>query len=494
MKQKYKQNETDSILLNSLKADLENPRVQVPNKLEPALQHIDPELLREIHSDRDVAIEYIILFASYISTAQAFEGGGEDQKGTSLSSKLLTRLLYPAFYSNVVGACLKGTPLKGPIVQRTGYSVGKHSYLYSFTPTYEKGHLVQYPFRTEIVKEVYRRNLGKRIDRYKTNPIIKNLLDVYPLLEIPDLKTLRQDGIAKSKDPNFRTKSGKKLVHLNRNSKSRLKHRADFRSMAFLEDHVRLFKSLTEPHLLPPSVQSQNAGGRVIDFVTLMPSWMREHLRINGEPLAECDFKALHPNIIMSLYGGRTRYLEHETMAREMERVLDLPEAQKVKNMAQFKKQHLAFFNMEPLEMLLWYPNLWHYYQAQEPEMMRALVAEKQQSGYKTTSRRMFTKEVEIMSEAIRRLNDLGIYVLYVYDALLCQQSHQDTVVSIMNEVALAHGVCTRVKAKNLTPKRLPRMATAESDPDAPNEEEMAKDESTRKSLFEEEFPLMAAA
>jgi hypothetical protein len=79
----------------------------------------------------------------------------------------------------------------------------------------------------------------------------------------------------------------------------------------------------------------------------------------------------------------------------------------------------------------------------------------------------MFTKEVEIMTEAIRRLNEDGIYVLYVYDALLCQQSHKETVVRVMNEVAEAHGVFAQTKAKNLAPKPLQSVSTAEMHSDA---------------------------
>ena len=59
----------------------------------------------------------------------------------------------------------------------------------------------------------------------------------------------------------------------------------------------------------------------------------------------------------------------------------------------------------------------------------------------------MFTKEVEIMADCIRKLNTVGIYVLYVYDALLCERKHKDTVEKIMNETVLEHGVFTATSA-----------------------------------------------
>jgi hypothetical protein len=53
----------------------------------------------------------------------------------------------------------------------------------------------------------------------------------------------------------------------------------------------------------------------------------------------------------------------------------------------------------------------------------------------------MFQKEVEIMTEAIRILNLKGIYVGYIYDALLCQPKHLDAVKEAMNEAAAKYGV-----------------------------------------------------
>ena len=61
---------------------------------------------------------------------------------------------------------------------------------------------------------------------------------------------------------------------------------------------------------------------------------------------------------------------------------------------------------------------IYNYYQSSEPEMLKTIEQEKWNSDkiHKITSMRMFTKEVEIMTECIRRLNAIGIYVGYVYD------------------------------------------------------------------------------
>ena len=90
---------------------------------------------------------------------------------------------------------------------------------------------------------------------------------------------------------------------------------------------------------------------------------------------------------------------------------------------------------------------IWDFYKAHLPEMIRAIEKEKLSSEfkYRITSRKLFKKEVEIMTEVIIRLNAQGIYVGYVYDALICTQKDAPTVAKIMNDVALALGVKTTV-------------------------------------------------
>lgn len=55
----------------------------------------------------------------------------------------------------------------------------------------------------------------------------------------------------------------------------------------------------------------------------------------------------------------------------------------------------------------------------------------------------MFKKETEIMTEVIRQLNTKGIFVLYVYDALLSKKSDEETVKKVMNDVILQKKVYT---------------------------------------------------
>ena len=86
------------------------------------------------------------------------------------------------------------------------------------------------------------------------------------------------------------------------------------------------------------------------------------------------------------------------------------------------------------------------YYRKNEPQMMENLMHDKIVNGYKVTSQKLFSKEVEIMTAAIQKLNSEGIYILYVYDALYCLESDKKRVVKLMNEEVIKQNVFTQVK------------------------------------------------
>jgi len=69
----------------------------------------------------------------------------------------------------------------------------------------------------------------------------------------------------------------------------------------------------------------------------------------------------------------------------------------------------------------------------------------------------MFEAEVNIMADVITNLNATGIQVLYVYDALVCEEKDEPVVIEAMNRIILEHGVKTSVKATEpLTTELLP--------------------------------------
>ncbi|MCL9768861.1 hypothetical protein NAT47_00350 [Flavobacterium sp. HXWNR69] len=81
--------------------------------------------------------------------------------------------------------------------------------------------------------------------------------------------------------------------------------------------------------------------------------------------------------------------------------------------------------------------------------MLQQIYNDKQANGYKITSKKMFAVEVQIMTDVIKYLNSVGVNVLYVYDALLCEEKDKTVVIETMNRVVLEHGIKTTVKQEN---------------------------------------------
>ena len=78
--------------------------------------------------------------------------------------------------------------------------------------------------------------------------------------------------------------------------------------------------------------------------------------------------------------------------------------------------------------------------------MLQQIYNDKQANGYKITSKKLFAVEVQIMSDVIKYLNSVGVSVLYVYYALMCEEKDKTLVVETMNRIILEHGVKTCVK------------------------------------------------
>jgi hypothetical protein len=95
---------------------------------------------------------------------------------------------------------------------------------------------------------------------------------------------------------------------------------------------------------------------------------------------------------------------------------------------------------------------LFEFYSKHEADMLSRIYTEKKELGYKVTSAKMFSVEVAIMTDVIKHLSTLGINVLYVYDALLCEEKDKAIVVETMNRIILEHGVYTCVKVDGASP------------------------------------------
>ena len=417
--------------LNLLRFDCDG--ILIPKKTEYNIRKYFPvDTLNKIDSDKNIAVEKCLIVLNDLASTYYSE-----TKWKSLNSKILNeqtkdRKNNTYIYKYVIDALVAGTN-KGGIIEIKknndgieSYNIGISSKQYKITDTYLKPKLTRYLLKTDYLIERRRNHFFKVLSLATENIIAKNLINVYGLLSLPSSKELLKIG-KKLVREDYHTKKGKKLTVRNKHTNE---YWNDYSSRSFVEDSIELYEYLTFNGFIVPSIGGENSGGRVVDSFTLMPSWIRNQIKIDGEETVEIDFKCLHPNIAVSIYSGNRNYITHKLLADKLD--IDIKTV---------KIEHLSFFNKEIYQMKK--SVLFEYYEENEPWMLKNILKDKGTNGHKVTSIKMFEKETEIMTEVIKRLNDLGINVLYVYDALLSKKSDYETVKKIMNQVVIEKKIYT---------------------------------------------------
>jgi hypothetical protein len=268
----------------------------------------------------------------------------------------------------------------------------------------------------------------KTLNDTRNNPICDNLITIYPQITLPTVKQIKTEA-KKLIKAGHTTNKGKILTVMNKHKRSYWK---DAKNRSFVEESIELFDYLTSRGLMLPAPGSWESGGRVVDSFTLMPSWIRKMIKINGEQLVEADYSCLHPNIAETLYGGSRRHINHDIVSEYLG--IDRKTA---------KIEHLSFFNKRWCQMQK--SDLFKYYMDNEPLMMENIKQEKYNTSYKRTSQRLFKTEVGIMTEAIKELNENGVNAIYVYDALYVQPEFEEITKFIMNKVIVNNNINTKV-------------------------------------------------
>jgi hypothetical protein len=413
--------------------------IKIPAKTETAIRKYLPrQLLYEIHPDVDTAIELCLLFLSNLtdtyfrmqSTIDPYHKlGWKNLKSEYIDEQLGDKFNFE-LRKNIVSALEHGTS-KGVIIEcDRKYLKGVYSFSYRLGTAYLGKGVNNYVLKTKHVKGLLNKSYYKTLSKCIENPICKNLIYFYGLVELPTKEEILNEAKRLVKEK-YKTKKEKFLTFLNNHSKNYFK---DKENRSFVSDAIEIFEYLTDNGFMIPRPGDEKSGGRVVDSFTLMPSWIRKLVKINGQNMEECDYTALHPNIAMNLYGGSKEYLKHSEVAEQTG--LDKNDV---------KKEHLSFFNMEVWQMKK--NKLYNYYNSTEPKMILNIIEEKTESSnkHKTTSMRMFKLEVDVMSCVIKKLNSESIYVGYIYDALFCSQNNVQRVIQVMNETILEFGIKTRI-------------------------------------------------
>ena len=411
----------------------------IPKKVKTHLERLVPkEYLKNIDPVKSIAVEKCLDFASNLSSTIYADDRWKSLSSTHLHEQSKRGRDNTFIYNHIIKALTYTTETTDAIIMVKKNKFGNETYQegvvckeYSFTDPYYKADLVQYIIKDKGIIQKRNKFFYTQLLKATENTIANNLIGLYSKIEFPSHYEIYLEGKRLTK-LKYRTKKGKILTLLNKHKKSYYK---DASARSFVEQNIKLFDYLTKRGLMIPIIGTEKSGGRVVDSFTLMSSWIRKLIKIDRESIVEVDFKALHPNIAMSIYGGTKKYLTHDLVARESN--FDISDV---------KIQHLSYFNKEVRDMKR--SPLYSYYNESEIVMNETIIKEKQMSvkGHRITSMRMFAKEVEIMTECIKQLNSKGIYVGYVYDALFCKESDAKLVEEIMNKVVLEFNVFTVAK------------------------------------------------
>jgi hypothetical protein len=409
--------------------------IKIPSKVEYTLRRlVSKKALKQIHPNLEIAIELCLLFISQLSSTYFTWNDGSNPDGwKSLKAAYLRQLLnyQPDTYKKIRE--LLETPLMdGPIIECDYIDQkGIKCFHYRLSSQFIGKGIKTYELKSKLVQELWLDYHHKRLKESQNNPICMNLMDLYPKITLPTTEEITLNA-KKLIDSSYKSKKGKQLTFLNKKSKE---FYSDASDRTFVEDGIEAFNYLTSGGLILPRISHEFAGGRIVDSFVLMPSYIRNMCKLDDDPIIEVDYSCLHPNIAMTLYGGKQAFITHQLIADKLNVPISI-----------VKTEHLKFFNKHPEEMQK--SPLYNYYIETEPFMMKNLIREKRATSrrYKITSQKMFEKEVAIMTDVIRQLALEGIVVGYVYDALFCTPNNAHRVKEVMDEQVVKHGVMTTAK------------------------------------------------
>ena len=403
--------------------------IYIPKKAEYNLRkYVSKKLLSSIHHKEEVAIELCLQFLSNLAPTFYYE----DRNWRALSSTILhqqsqltkkTEWIYLKIIELLLIGTTKGAFIDNPLPHREGF----YSKRYKLADSYLKAGCIPYLIKSQEILDNRSKLFKYEFSRALKNPIGRDIIRVTPLITFPTRNQIDTEALRLVN--NCYIKKGKRLKFLGKHSKSEY----DLTKTVFVEDHIKIFEYLTNKGPMIPHIGDEKSGGRVYDSLNMMPSWIRSLILIDGKPIKENDFSALHPNLTQTIFEGDEKFITHQKVADELN-----------VNVNEVKIEHLSFFNKTEYNMRK--SPLFNYYKEKNPILLNKILVDKEKNGYRNTSKLLFKKEVELMTLIIERLNQRNILVLYVFDALICKEEDYIITKEIMNNTALELGIYTEVK------------------------------------------------
>ena len=403
--------------------------IHIPAKTESVLRASKiKKKLREINEDEEVALELCLMFLSNLSNTYMSTVDGWKRLNASILQNQLKLSRSKQEYQKIIELLSDESSFRsGAIIEvYTGYATGI-SRQYKLNDRFFGKGIVVYHLKTDKVKNLRRKSFFKALAEARTNPIASHLLNnVYPYLDLPTKEEIHAEA-KRIISGGGKVSRGRELTYLG----SRRRDKVNLEKYCLVEDSLQVFEHITGNGLMIPS-KSDNAGGRVIDSLNLMPKWIRSLVKVKNKKLAECDYTCLHPNIANALYGAdEIGHISHEGVAKD----LGITKAE-------VKVEHLSFFNKRVRDMKR--SPLFAYYKEKAPTMLDNVVKRKKRS-HKDVTMDMFTAEVSVMTECLARFELKDIPAVYVFDALYVPRQFEETAKEIMNEVVKEGGILTKV-------------------------------------------------
>jgi len=348
----------------------------------------------------------------------------EGSKDTPLAHNQLLRPLFgQGNETKVLKKLIKGTD-KGPIVEQVK-EFNSHLGIcrtYRVSEKYRKrGHDIYTITNKELLKNLEKMR-KKYIDDTYLNDIAFFNIASYSKITLPTTEEIWE--AADELVNEGKTHKGKKYSY-----RPDRASRENHDKYIYIEDTIETYERLTQLGYMVPKA-SENAGGRVADSFTLMPRWIRNLCKMDGKPMIENDFTALHPNIILKHYSnfvGHDEYQKIKNVINKYNGDLHQYMADKTGlDRSEVKTYHLSIFNMRPSQLEKNY--LWNIWKQEFPECAREIIKDKQdyyydngeynKDAYKNTTKLLFEEETKIMSNLIEILKQDDINGIYVYDAI----------------------------------------------------------------------------
>ncbi|QIH37876.1 hypothetical protein G7A72_03250 [Flavobacterium sp. Sr18] len=175
--------------------------ILIPKKIEYNLRkYVSKSLLKEIDSDIDIAIEKCLVIISNFSSTFF-----TDDKWKSLSSEILHEQTKIGedntyIYKKILTVLKKGTATGAMIevkIDSAGYedyTIGLKNKHYRLTEQYLRVGLIEYRLKNKSIIQKRNKDFFKQLDVAYQNTICKNLIKLYPEIDLPANEELLKIG------------------------------------------------------------------------------------------------------------------------------------------------------------------------------------------------------------------------------------------------------------------------------------------------------------